>query len=228
MNESTHKTMMTKPLFDVKAILLDLDGTIVDSKDAYKEAVETASRASGLAQIDPKMTTEVPKRLENNHPLNDILGEIDPQKFLKTYLATYYQATFTKSKPISNIQNTLEQLSQKAKLAIITMRHVPNTQITNQLKKLGIAKYFQTITTALDTNTPKPSPDAIIKCTRHMHVQPCQCLIVGDSPVDIKAGKTAGTKTIAVLSGIYSRQELEKENPDLILENINQLPNYIK
>jgi phosphoglycolate phosphatase-like HAD superfamily hydrolase len=51
---------------------------------------------------------------------------------------------------------------------------------------------------------------------------------VGDSVIDIRAGKKAGAKTAAVLSGIFSLDELERENPDLILENVNKLPAFLK
>ena len=56
----------------------------------------------------------------------------------------------------------------------------------------------------------------------------CECVVVGDSVADIKAGKTAGIKTVAVLSGIFSREELESEKPDLILKSVNKLPDFLE
>jgi phosphoglycolate phosphatase-like HAD superfamily hydrolase len=55
-----------------------------------------------------------------------------------------------------------------------------------------------------------------------------ECIVVGDSIVDIKAGKNAGIRTIAVLSGIFQRKELEREKPDLIIENISELPLFLE
>jgi phosphoglycolate phosphatase len=60
-----------------------------------------------------------------------------------------------------------------------------------------------------------------------MDVQMCDCVIVGDSTVDVKAGKAAGSKTVAVLSGLYSREELAQANPDFIIEKITELPRII-
>ena len=60
-----------------------------------------------------------------------------------------------------------------------------------------------------------------------MNVPLCECVVIGDSVVDIKAGKLAGAKTVAVLSGIYTREELEPEKPDLIIENINEFPKFL-
>jgi HAD superfamily hydrolase (TIGR01549 family) len=172
--------------------------------------------------------TEIPKRIEQNLPIKDLLQGIDVQKFLDTYLNAYYQATSTKTKPIPKISDTLKKLSKKAKLALITMRYVPKEKVAIELEKFGLAQYFQYIITALDTRDPKPSPEALITCAKQLDIQMCECALVGDSVVDIKAGKTAGTKTIAVLSGIFSREELEKEKPDLILESVNQLPDFLE
>lgn len=205
-----------------------MDGTIVDSREAYWEAGATAFEKMGEKITDNRIMTEIPKRLEQNLPIKELLNGIDVQKFLDVYLKTYYQATVMKAKPFPKIPETLDKLSKKAKLALITMRYVPREIITSELEKFGLSRYFQTIITALDTNEPKPSPEALIKCAMQMDVQMCDCAIVGDSVADIRAGKNAGIKTVAVLSGIFSRRELERENPDLIIENVNQLPDFIE
>jgi HAD superfamily hydrolase (TIGR01509 family) len=212
----------------VKVILLDLDGTIVDSRDAYKEAVKTAFTAFGQNFGAAEVATEIPRRLEQNLPINDLVKGIDARKFLDLYLNAYYKATATKTKPMPKIDVTLRKLSEKAALALITMRYVPKENVIKELENFGLAKYFQHVITALDTHTPKPSPEALIKCARKFGVEPHECLVVGDSVADIKAGKNAGAKTVAVLSGIFSREELEREKPDLILENVNQLPDFLE
>jgi HAD superfamily hydrolase (TIGR01509 family) len=212
----------------VKGILLDLDGTIIDSKQAYLEAAKTAFRIMGRRKMDTALVTEIPKRMEQNLPIKDLLKGMDVQKFLEVYLNAYYQATATKTKPIPKISDTLQKLSEKTMLALITMRYVPRENVIHELEKFNLAKYFRLVLTALDTHTPKPSSDALITCAKNFGVQPCQCLVVGDSVADIKAGKNAGAKTVAVLSGIFSREELEREKPDLILENVNQLPDFLE
>jgi len=219
---------MEKPRLKVKGILLDLDGTIVDSKEAYLEALKTAFKMTGQRMINAKIATEIPKRLEQNLPIKDLLKGINVQKFLDAYLNAYYQNTSTKTKPIPKISDTLKRLSKKAKLALITMRYVPKENVIKELEKFGLAKYFQYIITALDTYNPKPSPEALIKCAKQLDIQMCECVVVGDSVADIKAGKNVGVKTVAVLSGIFSREELESEKPDLILESVNKLPDFLE
>lgn len=219
---------MTVGKLRVEGIILDLDGTIVDSREAYLHAVKSAFKSMGRENIDEKLALEIPKRLEQKLPINDMLGGVDTEKFLKIYLNTYYGVTSEKSKPIPNVSLTLKKLSQKAKLALITMRFVPREAVIAELEKFGLAKYFQHVMTALDTDKPKPSPDALKKCMEMMCIQPEECLVVGDSIADIRAGKSVGAKTVAVLSGIFSREELEKENPDFIIGNINELPDILE
>jgi HAD superfamily hydrolase (TIGR01509 family) len=219
---------LAKKRIKVKGILLDLDGTIVDSRDAYTEAVKTAFAALGQKFVSTEVATEIPKRLEQNLPINDLVKGIDAQKFLELYLNAYYKATATRVKPMPKIEDTLKKLSKKAALALITMRYVPKENVIKELENFGLAKYFQHVITALDTHTPKPSPEALMKCAKKFGVEPCECLVVGDSVADLKAGKNAGAKTVAVLSGIFSREELEREKPDLILESVNQLPDFLE
>jgi len=212
----------------VEAILFDLDGTIVDSRQAYLEALKTAFTATGQKIVGIDIVTEIPKRLEQNLPINDLLIGIDVQRFLETYLKAYYQTTALNTKPFPNVACTLEKLSERTKLALTTRRHVPRKEVAEQLERFGLAKYFQHIVTAQDTVNPKPSPEALIECSRMLGVKTVECMVVGDSVVDVRAGKNAGAKTVAVLSGIFSREELEREKPDLILENVKKILDFIE
>jgi HAD superfamily hydrolase (TIGR01509 family) len=211
----------------IKGIFLDLDGTIVDSKAAYIEASKISFQAIGQKPPEQKVALEIPKRLEQGQSIGDITS-CDPKKFLKIYYETFYSISQEKTKLIPNVSETLETLSLKAKLAVITMRHTPSEVITRELECLGISKYFTHIVTAMDTAMPKPSPEALIKCVEAFDVEMCSCIIAGDSVNDVRAGKAAGAATVAVLSGLYKCEELVKECPDLILKDLTELPAYIK
>lgn len=172
--------------------------------------------------------TEIPKRIEQNLPINDLLEGIDTTKFLETYFKAWYQASAEKTRPMPNINETLNKLAQKAKLALITMRHVPRINIIKQLETFGLAKYFQIVVTGMDVERQKPSPEGLLKCAKELHVRKGECIVVGDSILDIRLGKGVGAKTVAVLSGIYSFNELENEEPDLILEDLSKLANCLE
>src|SRR3989304_896809 len=217
---------MIKSKLKVKGILFDLDGTLVDSKEAYMEAAKTAFQTLGQKPPEKQTALEIPRRLEQNLPITDIVN-CNITDFLNVYLKTYYAVTKEKSKPFPNVETTLAQLAQRMKLALITMRFVPKTQIITELEQFRLAKYFSHIVTALDTHKPKPSPEALIKTVKALDVNICDCAIVGDSVSDVRAGKAAGSMTVAVLSGLFSCEELAREKPDLILKDVTSLPSYL-
>ena len=219
---------MEKPKLKVKGIILDLDGTIVDSREAYIEAAKAAFTAIGQEKVDTKTATEIPRRLEQNLSINNMINGIDMQKFLDAYLKSYYKIIATKTKPIPNVSETLKKLSQKAKLALVTMRHVPREEVIKELEEFGLAEYFQLVVTALDTSQPKPSPEALIRCAKQLGIKIRECAVVGDSVADVRAGRNVGARTVAVLSGIFTREELEVEKPCLILESVNELLDFLE
>jgi phosphoglycolate phosphatase len=210
-----------------KCVFFDLDGTIVDSREAYYEAARTAFEAMGQEPPEAKAALEIPRRLEQKQPINDIIKG-DTHSFLRVYLKTYYSVTPEKTKLLPNVSTALKILSARAKLALITMRSVPAESIIKELERFGIAQYFTYVVTASDTHNPKPSPEALIKCVKALDVQMRDCIIVGDSINDVKAGKAAGIKSVAVLSGLFSREEVVKEHPDLILKDVTELPSFIE
>ena len=224
--EGCNLDLMGIAKLDAKAIVFDLDGTLVNSRDAYVEAGVAAFQATGLKLPPEPALLEIPKLLEQNLPLDELV-HADKARFLDVYLNTFYAVTDVKTKPLSNIHATLEALQQKAKLALITMRYIPSAELTKELQQFGLARYFDCVLTARDTVKPKPSPEALIKALDAIGAQTRDCIVVGDSVNDVKAGKAAGAKTIAVLSGLYTRQELALLGPDLILESALQLPGCI-
>ena len=211
----------------VRGIIFDLDGTIVDSKEAYWEAAGSTFSAFGFSTFDPQIVTEIPKRFELNLPFDDLISGVDVTKFREIYLSAYYKATAMRTRPFTDVGATLDKLSKKAKLGLTTRRHVYKGEILKQLEGFDLAKYFGAVVTASETIKPKPSPEALIKCSRELRVETCECAAVGDSVMDIRAGRDAGMVTVAVLSGIFSHEELERENPDLILKNVRELPNFL-
>jgi phosphoglycolate phosphatase len=217
----------------VKALLIDLDGTLVNSEEALLEATTTAYIAIGATRFDSRIGFEIARRMEQNLPVHDLLSkeyrnQRTIKKFLRTYIDAYYVSTLTKTKPIDNVYDTLQTLAHTYPLGLVTLRAIPKKQITKELAQLKLLKYFKTVITTMDVKKPKPYPDAIIKGAEQLGMSATHCAIVGDSIVDIEAGKAANAKTIAVLSGLYAREELQKENPDLIVKNINYLPRFLR
>jgi len=217
------------PKLQVKALLLDLDGTLVDSTEALKEAGRAGFAAIGLTSVnDDKIAFEVARRLEQDLPIDDLfvrfhLNKEAEDRFLPAYLNAYYSSVISKSRLFPKTKETLQTLLQHFRLALITLRYVAREQVLDELLHLGIKRYFHVVVTALDVEKPKPFPDALLVAAKKLRTTISECAIVGDSVVDIQAGKAAGAKTIVVLTGLFSLQDLEKHKPDLIVEDVNSL-----
>ncbi len=210
----------------VKGIMLDLDGTILDTRPAYIEAAKVACATTAQCELKAAASLEIPKRMEQRMPLIDLVKG-DSKAFLQAYRKAFYDVSLLKTEPMPHVAEILDALVHKAKLAVITMRFTPAKAVRQELKQFHLDKYFTDVVTALDTHKPKPNPEALIKAAAAMEVQMCESVIVGDSTVDVKAGQAAGAKTVAVLSGLYTRKELEKAGPDYIIRDVSELPALI-
>lgn len=215
------------PKIKAKGIFLDLDGTIVDSTGSYIEAARITFKALGKRVPQPSILLEIPRRIEQRQPIDD-LTHCNTKQFMAIYLKAYYSVSETHTKLVPNVASTLEILAERSKLALITMRHCPNQVIYKELDYLGVAKYFRQIVTAMDTPQPKPSPQSLLQCADILKLNLNDCVIAGDSINDVRAGKAAGARTVALLSGLYQKEELVKESPDLILPDVNSLPDFIQ
>ena len=217
---------MSSTKLSVSGILFDLDGTILDTRPAYIEAARIACRDVGLEPLTDNLALEIPKRMEQRQSLRDVVG-VDVDTFLQAYRRAFHEVSASKTKPMAGAAETLAVLAGKAKLAVITMRFMPAQAVCSELRQFHLDGFFAHVVTALDTSKPKPSPEALIKAVAALDVRMCDCIIVGDSTVDVKAGKAAGSKTVALLSGLYSREELALAGPDFILQSISELPDII-
>jgi HAD superfamily hydrolase (TIGR01509 family) len=114
------------------------------------------------------------------------------------------------------------------KMALVTSTPFRYLQIKlNPLRKAGVADLFDVVITSDDVTRKKPAPDPLITCGQRLGVPMERAVYVGDSRVDIRAGKAAGMKTAGVLTGMEDRESLVREHPDIIMENVADLLSLI-
>jgi phosphoglycolate phosphatase-like HAD superfamily hydrolase len=106
-------------------------------------------------------------------------------------------------------------------MAIVSARHEKSTM--RFLEQFDLVKYFDVIVTGLSAPHTKPFPDPIFLAAQKMGVKPSECLMIGDTTVDIRAGKTAGAQTVGVLCGFGEEKELKDMGADLIISSTPHL-----
>lgn len=112
----------------------------------------------------------------------------------------------------------LEALHGKVKMGLASMNN--RAVIKHMLRAKGIEEFFPVILTAESISHSKPSPEIFLKTAQQLKSQPERCVVLEDSIFGVKAAKLAGMGCIAVTTGVYSRQELEAEKPDLIVKTL--------
>ena len=210
----------------IKAAIFDMDGTLVDSMDFVFITLNLVFKDLGLKGVNKERMNEIAGKR-----LSEILPYYAPQlssevlknaelKFWSFYSAQRFHL-------IQGVEGTLKWLKKHGvNMGILTS--TPREQVKNLLKKLGIDTYFKVIVANEDVACQKPNPDGVIKAADALGIKPQECIVVGDSINDIKAGKNAGAKTIGVLTGYCTKETFEMIEPDLVLNNVKDIPNTFK
>jgi phosphoglycolate phosphatase len=212
-----------------------LDGTLVDSTNALEEAANIALSSIGFRQNYENIGTKIARCFQRNNSaaaLSNFFDKVNLSKssredFLSIFLQSFYEIAPEKTQMFPNVDETLCKLSRIFPLALVTRRTIVKNRVKEELERLHLFRYFAIIVTSHEVKRPSPFIDAFLKAAERMHVPIRSCVVVSDSGVDIRAGKSAGAKTIAVLSGLFSEEELRKEKPDLIIRNVNYLPIHL-
>jgi N-acetyl-D-muramate 6-phosphate phosphatase len=122
---------------------------------------------------------------------------------------------------IPGVDEMLAALKGRYPMSVVSARHEKSTM--RFLEQFDLVKYFDAIVTGLSTPRTKPFPDPIFLAAQRMGVEPEECLMIGDTTVDIRAGKSAGAQTVGVLCGFGEEQELRDMGADLILSNTHEV-----
>jgi beta-phosphoglucomutase len=121
-------------------------------------------------------------------------------------------------KLFAGARELLEALRGKVKMGLASMNN--RSVIIHMLKANDLEKYFEVVLTAESISHSKPNPEIFLKTASKLKSSPEKCVVVEDSVFGVKAAKSAKMSCIAVLTGVYSKQELESEKPDLIVKTL--------
>ena len=212
----------------VKGVIFDLDGTILDSIDALWRAFNTGVTAF---KLEPVVKERLLGLMSRGTSLAEILGEIYPElraeaasgtvggimaEIKKDYLARGKEEVRFSSGALE-LFDLLR--ARGLRMGVVTSRNSPPERLWHELERRQIAHFIDAVVTAVESSR-KPAPDPIIECLKRLELLPEECIFVGDSQADVRAGKAAGVRTVAVATGVGDRGELEAESPDFVFDNL--------
>jgi HAD superfamily hydrolase (TIGR01509 family) len=207
----------------IHALCFDVDGTLSDTDDMF---VNRIARYLGPVRF------LLPHRDQNRAarrfvmwaeaPGNALVGIPDWLGLDAPLAALAEQLTLIQPRPkkdfllVPGVKQMLSQLKGHYPMAVVSARDERSTLAF--LYQFELRPYFDVIVTALTAEHTKPYPDPILYAAARMGARPENCLMIGDTPVDIRAGKAAGAQTLGVLCGFGEQAELQQLGADAILE----------
>lgn len=208
----------------IQALCFDVDGTLSDTDDLYAQKVSPYLARALFPNPDHSarrmvMWVEAP----GNALLGfaDKIGVDDEMGSVIDWMSRHQTHTLKKFMLIPGVDEMLATLKGRYPMAIVSARHEKSTM--RFLEQFDLVKYFDAIVTGLSAPHTKPFPDPVFLAAQKMGVRPEACLMVGDTTVDIRAGKSAGAQTVGVLCGFGEEQELIDMGADLIISNTHEL-----
>ncbi|MCS7010476.1 MAG: HAD family hydrolase [Anaerolineales bacterium] len=212
------------PLFveKIRAICFDVDGTLSDTDDLMQQRLERLFRPFRFL-FKGQDISRAARRLvmASETPANFLIGIPDRIGLDDEIFALFDWMARRTSRPpkkfliIPGVREMLEVLVTRYPLAVVSARDTRTTGYF--LDQFDLRRYFQVIVTAQTCEHTKPYPDPVLYAAKTMGVPPDECLMVGDTIVDIYAGGRAGAQTIGVLCGFGEEDELRRAGADMVL-----------
>ncbi len=209
----------------VRALCFDVDGTLSDTDDYYVNRL--SRRLCRFPFIrNPHQTarrlvmwTEAPGNALLT--LTDTVGLDGP---IMNIISWIYRRQKQKNRPptlVPGVLKMLRQMQPRFPMAIVSSRDEAGTLAFLQARNLS--EFFPVVITATSARRTKPFPDPVQLAARRLNVGPEACVMIGDTSVDIRSGRSAGAQTVGVLCGFGEEGELRRQGADSILATTAEL-----
>ncbi|HLJ50857.1 MAG TPA: HAD-IA family hydrolase [Bryobacteraceae bacterium] len=206
------------PAFPV--YLFDVDGTLVDSACDICGAIQEVLKSTGCSEVeDAFLRGYIGRHLIDL--FQDLFPEYTDQQvddLIVHYRQVYPARNHGMTKRYPGVAEMLAVLPGRKSTA--TTKGTPTTRIV--LEKFGLLPYFNHVQ-GTDGFPAKPEPNVIFASLEALGAGKEDCLLVGDSPADMEAGRRAGVRTCAVLYGYGQREDLLRLKPDYAIEHPSEL-----
>ncbi len=205
-----------------EAVIFDWDGTLADTRKAIVISFQRA-----LKEINLEVPTEYIERrigIGASETFREILQAANrrvDEKIVKQLVERKSRVQLELANEIELFEGArelLEGLRGKVKVGLASMNN--RSVIMHLLQIKGLAECFDTVLTVEAVSRSKPDPEIFLKTATQLNVIPERSVVLEDSLFGVKAAKSAQMACIAVTTGVYSKQELEVEKPDLIVKTL--------
>ena len=212
----------------MKTLIFDLDGTILDTLQDLKNAVNHGLNFYNLPEKDLEFvrkaigngTTVLIKRCTPSS-----LNDDERLKVFNVFKAYYLKHYADYTKPYPGIKELLEKLHDKVRLAVVSNK---DNDLTNKIIRKEFGNLFDIVQGSYLDHPKKPDPYLINKIIKENNINKEDCLYIGDTNIDKESATNAGLPYLLVNYGYRTKEELEKMCPeDTTISTVDELYNEI-
>jgi len=193
-----------------RAVILDMDGTLIDSNAAHVQAWVEVLREFGYEVSEPDIwpcigmggdnllpaVVKISKESEEGKKISERRGEIFKSKYLPSL------------KPFPEVRPLLERMKQDD-LKLIIATSSPEDEVAKAIEIVGIKDLLEDATSASDAGKSKPDPDVVQAALDRLKMSAGEVVMLGDTPYDIQAAGKVGIRVIAFRCGGFKDADLK-------------------
>ncbi|WP_407333329.1 HAD hydrolase-like protein [Enterovibrio sp. 27052020O] len=217
----------------VKAVVFELDGTLVDTAADICHAAEEMLSDLRLPSLKPEHVRDwigdgsdklihriLSRKIDGIVP--DPVFRIGSALFMKAYQRRHHSSAAL----FDGVETCLRQLSRR-KIPMAVVTNQATAQANEILTVLGIRSHFSLVLGRDALQEPKPSADGLLEAALLLHLKPEQLLLVGGSVNDVNASRAAQCPVVCVSHGYNYGIDIRKSAPDVVVDSLAEIPAYL-
>ena len=211
----------------IKAVLLDLDGTLLDTAPELAAAANAMLVEQGLERLPPGVVRDfigqgIPRLVERClQAAGAPLACLRLESALRSFGAHYRRLSGTAAAPFPGVVEGLERMRAAGlRLACVTNKAAAFT--APLLGKTGLAPYLDAVVTADQVGKRKPHPEPFLHACRALAVAPAAAAVIGDSANDAEAARAAGCRVLLVSYGYSEGRDVRTLDADGVVATLGE------
>lgn len=206
-----------------RTAILDIDGTLVDTNYQHAIAWYRAFRQHGVPL--PLWRIHRGIGMGGDQMVETLAGEEvenDQGEDIRSAESALYLAMIDEVEPFAAARDLIAELERRGN-PIVLATSAKQGEVDHYLDLLGAREQADAWTTSDDVEATKPEPDLVLAALEKSDTEPDDAVMVGDSTYDCEAAARAGVRTVAVLTGGFSIEELEESGAEQVFESVGDL-----
>ena len=214
-------------------VLIDVDGTLVDSVPDLAYCVDAMMRELGMPERGEQRVRHWVgngvERLVKRSLINRLEGEPDEALYaraLPVFEAFYRENTSKRSRLYAGVQEALDFL-QTTGVRIGCVTNKASQFTLPLLQDLGVSDYFEIIICGDMVERKKPDPMPLLQAAEQLETEPRASMMLGDSMSDVKAARAAGFQIVCMSYGYNHGEDIREYNPDAVVDSMAEIKDIV-